>query len=1094
MKPEFVDNRNGNTLVRALKGHIAWLKDTYANPVELSIATGYFNPEGFYLVAEELKSLRNIRLLLGAEPVPPPAMPIRKPGDPRGEEYDARMVSRSLRLLEEGLVRDRNLLGFTYEQDESARCLIEFLKEGNIEVRRYTRSFLHGKAFVFSDDEGVIAGSSNFTAAGLTSNLELNLGRYDPTPVRQVKQWFDDLWESDFAEPYDLAALYEARFQMYDPYLIYLRVLWELYGSELEEEQEDTSPIRLTTFQNDGIQRARRILEKYHGVIIADGVGLGKSFIGGELLRETVQDRRQRALLISPAALRDGTWQRFTDRFQLYVEKISYEQLALEQQLGGDHSYLLQDVNQYSLIVIDEAQAFRTPGTNRASSLRRLLQGSPPKDLVMLSATPVNNSLWDLYYLLQYFVKHDAVFSDRGVPSLRDRFKEAVNEDPYELRPDILFDILDATTVRRTRHFVQKYYSRDRIPGPDGTEVTIQFPEPHIHKVEYQLDEVLPGFFDEFANALAPEQGEPELSLARYFPSQFLKSGQAEHNEIALVGLLRSAMLKRFESSAYAFVRTINRMVEQHRAFLEALERGYVVTAGILEEWSEVDTDEELDNLLASSDSNPASLYDGEQLEETVRKDLIILENFLERTREIESDTDPKLQELIDELVHILEQANADGRTEEERRDNRKVIIFSYYTDTVNWIENYLLDQVDNDPRLAFYRDRIASVSSEDSRRGIARDAAITGFAPVSTEAPPHQAENLFDILITTDVLAEGQNLQQCRNIINYDLPWNPMRLVQRNGRIDRIGSKHEDIYIRCFFPDIHLDELLQLEERIRRKLAQAAASVGVESEVIPQGATSDLVFADTYEQILAIQAEDPDLLLRAGEELNAYSGEEYRQELRQGLMDRKWDIENLPWGSGSGLYGNGEPGHFFCARVGDRVYLRFVPMNEDVSVITDTLGCLRQITCTRETERVLSEYMKEAAYSAWEKARESIYQDWIFETDPVNLQPYIRPLFRQMAEHIRKHTPQGIVQSDLNRILESLEAPWGRRYENELRKIFSSEETSEIEKSKQIINQLRELGLEPYEPPKPLPLIDEDEIRLICWMAVGGGNHIEEG
>ena len=162
----------------------------------------------------------------------------------------------------------------------------------------------------FAEDEGLISGSSNFTGAGLTTNMELNLGRYDPTPVRQVKQWFDDLWGE--SEAFDMASIYDVRYGKYDPYLIYLRVLWELYGDELQEEQLASGRIPLTNFQNDGINRAKAILEKYNGVLIADGVGLGKTFIGGEVLREVAEDKRQRALLICPAALRDGTWARDT--------------------------------------------------------------------------------------------------------------------------------------------------------------------------------------------------------------------------------------------------------------------------------------------------------------------------------------------------------------------------------------------------------------------------------------------------------------------------------------------------------------------------------------------------------------------------------------------------------------------------------------------------------------------------------------------------------------------------------------------------------------------------------------------------------------
>lgn len=1090
MKPEFIDNRDGNTLVQAIRSHLRWLASTYAAPVKLDIATGYFNPSGFALLADDLRGLAHIRLLLGAEPTPPPVTPRRRPGEPRGEQYDSRRVRRALQAHERGLAEDRDILGFTQQVDATLQCLLDFLASGKIEVRRYERTFLHGKAFIFAGDEGVISGSSNFTAAGLTRNMELNMGRYDPTPVSKVQDWFDDLWEQ--AAPYDLASIYAARYVEYDPYLIYLRVLWELYGEEFEAEHGADAAIPLTTFQNDGVFRSKRILDRYNGVIVADGVGLGKTYLGGELLREAIQDRRQRALLIAPAALRDGPWERFKDHFQLYFESISYEQLAEERQLGGQHAYLRNKPDEYALVVIDEAQAFRNPGTRRAFALRRLLQGDPPKHLVLLSATPVNNSLWDLYYLLTYFAGHDAVFAERGVRSLRERFQQAVARDPYDLRPDMLFDILDCVAVRRTRHFVRRYYPNDMVIGPDGIRVPIRFPEPHVARVTYDVDEVLPGFFDEFTEALAPEEGDPELTLARYWPSRYGADPEPDHREVALVGLLRSGLLKRFESSAYAFSCTASRMAKSHDAFLAALDAGYIPTPEAIDEWADADSDEVFEALLRQSGAEPVTGYEVDDLRADVQSDRELLRHFADLAGAVQRGNDPKLAVLVDELAEIAAQAEVEGIDAEDARDKRKVIIFTYYADTVDWIEQHLLDAVESDPRLACYRGRIASVASQNSRRGISREEAIFGFAPRSSEAPPASDEDRFDILVTTDVLAEGQNLQECRNIINYDLPWNPMRLVQRHGRIDRIGSHHDDVYIRCFFPDRRLEELLDLEQRIRRKLAQAAASIGIESEVIPEGAVSEVVFAETRDEIEALRSEDPTLFVNAGEDPSAHSGEEYRQELRQGLEMRGRELKELPWAAGSGFAHGQRKGHFFCARVGDRRFLRFVPFDGD-TLVSDTLGCLRLITCQNLTERHMADDLRHAAYDAWEAARRDIYDEWTYATDPANLQPRVRPVFRDAANYLRRYPPGGIVQKDMDRVLDSLEAPWGRSIERQFREILDREIEDPLAVSQEIVDKVRELGLQPFAAPEPLPVIEEDEVQLICWMAVDSdGNSVQ--
>lgn len=1088
MKPEFVDNRQGNTLAGALLAHLDWLSRVYAQPVVLSIATGYFNPEGFALIADRLAQLPKVRLLLGAEPVPPPVRPVRRPGDPRGVRFEAKLVHEAIRSNFEGLIQDRDHLAFDRQTDAALRKLLEFLASGRIEVRRYEKAFLHGKAYIFSDDEGVIAGSSNFTAAGLTSNLELNLGRYDPTPVRQVRQWFDDLW--DEAQPFDLAPIYAARFREFEPYLIFLRVLWELYGHELEEEKGRDTRIRLTTFQTDGVWRARHILERHNGVIVADGVGLGKTFIAAEILREAVEDRRQRVLLVSPATLRDGMWERFRDIHQLYLENISYEELCNDVQLGGERGHLKCHFNEYALVVVDEAQAFRNPDAQRTRALRRLLLGKPPKKLVLLTATPVNNSLWDLYYLLSLFVGHDAAFSDRGIRSLKERFQEASREDPYDLRPDMLFDVLDAVTVRRTRHFVRRYYPHDRIVGPGGVEMAVTFPVPHVRKIDYDLDDVLPDFFDEFAEALAPEEENqpPLLTMARYQPSLCRKDEQIDESQLALVGLVRSGLLKRFESSVYAFAKTAAKMAESHDLFLRALERDYILRTKDMEEWANLDSDEEWDRLLQSTEQESAEGYRIEALRAAVEADRDILREFAEKAEAVTIETCPKLIELKKALHGILRSAHEDGTDEEDFREKRKVAIFSYFADTADWIEDYLRRAVESDRQLAEYRGRIVSVAGQESRGGVSREDAVFGFVPQSSEAPPGRDQDSYDILITTDVLAEGVNLQQCRNIINYDLPWNPMRLVQRHGRIDRIGSPHSDVYLLCFFPDKRLDGLLDLENRIRRKLAQAAASIGVESEVIPGGATNEVVFTEARQEIEKLRREEPDIFVTGGEDPHAHSGEEYRQELRKALQTREAAVRSLPWAAGSGIAGGPERGHFFCAKVGERLFLRFVPASGG-DVVRNTLNCLRTITCAEDSPRHMTSELADATYDAWARARRDIYEEWTFSTDPANLQPRIRPLFRAAADHLRAYPPTGVPQAELDLIIEAVEAPWGVRIERALREVFRPEADDPLTSSIRLVEKVKELGLQPFIQPQPLPVIDEDEIALICWMAVDSDN-----
>lgn len=1055
--------------------HIA---SKWAQPPKVDVATGYFNPEGFLKIASSLEQAGHVRLLLGAEPASPPTRAVRHLGDPTGRRFEAKLLREALERTEQGMFRDRDLIPFEPVQDAAIKRLLQFLESGRMEVRRYAERFLHGKAYIFRG-HGVLAGSSNFTAAGMVANLELNLGQYTPHVCAAVESWFDDLWTN--AEPYDLAKLYEPRYWEYDPYTIYLRVLLERYGAELEEERPAGGSIPLTRFQNDGIDRAARIMERYNGVLVADGVGLGKTFVAGEVLRRVIEQERRRALLIAPATLRDGTWARFAHRFQLGLEIVSFEQLAADSQLGGNQATLRSRREEYSLIVIDEAHAFRNPDALRAHALRKLLEGDPPKKVMLMTATPVNNGLWDLYHLLGYFIRHDGVFADIGIPNLNERFKAAVAEDPFTLNPKVLFDILDAVAVRRTRHFVKRWYSDDTIVAPSGERVTIQFPRPNVAAVQYDLDEVLPDFFDEVERVLQPEDGDPPLRMARYHPTQFRRSGEREKREVALVGLIRSGLLKRFESSAHAFALTLERMVESHDSFLEGLDHGVILTSELLAELADTESDEEWQAILDEGERLDAQQMDVPRLRRAVRKDREILDVLRNRAATVSARRDPKLALLVDQLVSILDHAEREGLSDEDIQNRRKVLVFSYFADTAQWIFDHLNDVLASDRRLAAYRGRLALVTGEDD----SRRSSVYGFAPISSEAPPGYREDKYDILVTTDVLAEGVNLQQAARIINYDLPWNPMRLVQRHGRIDRIGSPHREVWITCVFPDRQLDRLLAIEERIRRKLAQAAASIGLDSEVLPGVEAVDRNFADDLEQIERLREGDASLFELGGEDPRAHSGEEYRQELRKALESREKELRSIPGGAGSGLARGSERGHVFCARIDTKVLLRFVPLRTDADVERDALACLRLITCEESTSRVLPEYLRESAYAAWSRAKEDILAEWAKASDPANMQPSIRPLWRLAAEHLRRFPPPELQREELHRVIESLEAPRGLRDERALRKIFRAGEADGEQSSRELVRFVKERGLQPWRPPEPLPPIEDSDISLVVWMAI---------
>jgi hypothetical protein len=313
-----VDNRDGNTLARALCQHLTALHQEHGAALAVDIATAYFNLAGYNLLAGELERTQKVRLLLGAEPRPEAELPQRQPGDPTEPRFTEQQVAAAIAKLEEALRASRDLLPFDLETDSAVRRLLAVLHAGKVEVRRYARHFLHAKAYLARVPEGgIVVGSSNLTFAGLSRNYELNLGHYQEPAVGKVHEWFEELWAA--AEPFDLAALYDQLMAEFPPYLIYLRVLLALYGDELADEEQEAGDIPLTNFQQHGVWRALRILKRCGGVLVADGVGLGKTFLAGEILSQ-YRARRQRVLLICPAALRDSTWKDFLHRFQLFVE------------------------------------------------------------------------------------------------------------------------------------------------------------------------------------------------------------------------------------------------------------------------------------------------------------------------------------------------------------------------------------------------------------------------------------------------------------------------------------------------------------------------------------------------------------------------------------------------------------------------------------------------------------------------------------------------------------------------------------------------------------------------------------------------------
>lgn len=1098
MKPTFLTNSDGATVAHDLAAHIDWACSTFRNPQHVAIATAYFNPEGFRLLSQPLNRVINeggsVRLLLGAEAVPAHRPPAR---------------SEIPKIIDEATMTSQDRLAFTIDAGRDAERLVEWLQNPAVEVRRLTDQFLHGKAYLVTADPAggsdadrlsAVIGSSNFTFSGLSRNLELNLGAYDPETVGKVDDWFNSIWQR--AEEYKdrLVELFSARQKEYEPYDIYLRMLLEHYGDNPEEAALGPRS-GLTRFQVDGADRAARILDRWGGVLIADGVGLGKTFIAGELLRRTAIDR-QKALVVAPRAT-IKTWKGFRRAQKLDFDLISYNELV-DWDKTVVNKKVYRDRNQYAMVVVDEAHAFRNDSTDRSEALHQLLAGYPRKKLVLLTATPVNNRLRDLEQLIGFFVADQAAFVAQGIPDSSKFFRQLEQSDPDSLTPEALFPILDEIAVRRTRAFVRRFYPDDTVVI-DGERVLVSFPEAKVAPLTYEL--AAPEFLAKLARAVsgsAPDEEDgvggdesPTLTMARYTPSRYLLSKaenqkQRDLQEGNISGLLLSGLLKRFESSIVAFEKTCGKMVANQQAFLTALEAGKVLSGTDLSKFRQaIDEGEDPTGVVEERDGEDASLYDRARLATDAASDMNILKELAHEAAELRAQSDPKLDRLVARLREIHDAARND--------DEKKVIIFSSFTDTARYIHERLAERAKTDVTFPYAQERIAQVSGSDTRDEAS--AIIESFAPISTEAvlvsetsPEELARKRaggVDILVATDVLAEGVNLQQACRLINIDLPWNPMRIVQRHGRVSRIGSPHKTVFLDCFFPDRDLEKMLALESRLRGKIAQANAAVGVEETPLPGVRGRGNVFHDPVngdaEAVLSLSRGSTDLIEQAERSVAGTSGEEFRRELIQ-QADRIKDVNRLPEGIGSGFAAldGEEPAYLFCARVHGETRFAAVSRQEVSSTaVLEVLHAARPAKAELEL-RHLPEETQAGAYAAWESVRDRLLAEWEPLTDAQNLRPRVPRVMIAATAHVRANPdafPGGAHEAEL--LAERLQGAYTYRFQRRFR-MLEKEDLEPDERAQRIKGLADELDLKPYVSPDPRPPASEEDVQLVAWLAVG--------
>ncbi len=1050
---------------------LAWLAQHYAGP--LHVATGFVGLEGLDALAGlAAQREHTARLLIGAAP--------EGLAGPLGTTVADRF-EQSVSALR----RERDFSAFPAARRAVLERVTRFFESDGVEIRRYIRRFLHGKAYVIGElgngqsptgPGAALVSSANLTHGGLVANLELGMVHYQPNVVGMALDWYERLWDDaqDFRE--ELLDLLRPPSLESDPLTVFLRALLELYGGDLDDDVPLPELHDLTAFQRDGLARAKRILDSYGGVLYADGVGMGKTEIGVQLILEHTRDRGEHVLVISPAQLRDRLWEQRLAEKNLPGTVVSYQQLAQDRQLSpdGDRRVLRVDKDVYRLVVIDEAHAYRNVGNTWYAALDRLMGGTPKK-LLLLTATPVNNSLWDLHNLFLLFGRHDSAFSSEPlrIPSLRRFFGEAGASRTERLSEAKLFPLIDALTVRRDRAFIEERYPNERFT--DGTRVS--FPAPELHERRYDLDGAHPGIVREVYNAIE------SLTMARYRPTAYRLDRQAgSASEEALAGLLQSQLLKRFESSWFAALKTVRRMRTSNDVLLQVVgEHGAVPPPDVIRDLvgaaAEDDTflsSELIDDALADSDGGtPAGLLNDRFLAD-VRKDQDALANLAVRLQRLRDAPDPKLQTLREVLAET---------------PSRKVAIFTAFQDTAI----YLRDQFERQPDLLADRTWTVVIGAQVDPN--ARTRELERFCPESVTDDPgfRPDDGEVDVLLSTDILSEGQNLQQAQAVLSFDMPWNPQRVVQRNGRVIRLRSPHDTAYLYTLLPRRgDLDRLLRLEAKLQAKIMAANASVGMETPVLADVESESQVYADLNTYVERLEAGDVTLLDErdtGGETGSAFAGELFRAHLRRAAEEGEVTrLQGLPWGIGAAFVRRSpplaEPAVFFACRTRrDERYWRMVSESGDI-LHREDLPMLRlidpgeQLGCPIPADLDLERLFTLAAAD-------------ICETHNALLDPEQRaaalPLSQRWAIDVLR-SPDAPSGRDFDEADEALSVGRNnlvRRELSALRRDYEAGGMSVPDCARRITDIVQQFGLRPVPLPKAPEPITEDDLGVVCYQVV---------
>ena len=823
IRSDIIDNTKGGiTMRKILSSNIPYVR-------QLDISTGYFDVGGYGMLRDVLeKAVKGgsftLRLLLGKDAIVPAEGSFEK----YAEQYQRREAG-----LEHSMKSSLDDRGLTAELMTDTASLIALLKRPNVQVRMGASRFNHSKCYILGN-ESVLIGSSNFTSGGLVGNYELNAGLYQPGVAGQTREWFEGMWAKARDVKDELVSvLSRSKFGAPpEPHEVYMKMLFETFRPLLGNmDQKATEGVPLTRFQQDAVRTALFIMSKFGGAVIADATGLGKTNMGIEILRQKVLGEGKKALLIAPAQVLRGMWENKLKEVDVKVrETITAEHLSREDALEDIRKYRRID-----LVIIDESQSFRSSGASRRKNLMKLLSVGKRKQVVLLSATPINNSLMDLYYQLSIITNGDDSYFYRtvGIPNLKYHLRDAASSEGLQQGLEKIQQLLNYIMVRRTRTFIKDVYRDDTING-----AKIRFPKHEYKPIRYSLSELFGNIFQRMLDDVG------SLTMAPYGIDQYnMDLQEKDRNKHRVRAHLQTILLlKRFESSVEAVRISLENKIKLYRYIRNILDRGMILRVRdfnkIIGKWTasegvndaehdtERDSREEAEFVIGElekvAEERADGRYDLARLKADMDHDIRILDGLLTAVGKI--TVDAKMDSVVSTIL----------RERALETESRKVLIFTEYTATARYITKVLKDKLGEKTG---FKANICCITGNTKPR--TRKEYVERFAPKANLPEGESLEKPdINILISTEVLSEGQNLQDCNYVINYDLPWNPMRIVQRTGRIDRLTSAYDVIHSRACYPDRELDNILNLWEMLIHKINTVNQAIGLDSELLGEEPT----------------------------------------------------------------------------------------------------------------------------------------------------------------------------------------------------------------------------------------------------------------